>query len=141
MRNTNIILGIADFRKLYGVVSAIRGKRRGLEPHLLRLESELELATITEADRLPEDVVALGSTVTILDLDTREERTVSIVFPAELDGSDDRISILAPLGTALIGEKVGATVSCLAPGGVYWFNILEVSGQAARTPARAEAGT
>jgi len=134
MRANNLVLGLSDFRKLYGVVSAIKSKRRSLEPHMLRLESELALATVLDSERLPSDLVALGSTVRILDLDSREERVVTIVFPAELDGSDDKVSILAPLGTALIGERVGATVSCIAPGGIFWFSILEVSGPAGTGP-------
>jgi len=127
MRDSSIILGLADFRKLFGVVNALKSKRRPLEPHMLRLESELALATVMDGNVLPADVVALGSTVRILDLDSREERVVTIVFPAELDGGEDRVSIFAPLGTALIGERKGATVSCIAPGGIYWFSILDVS--------------
>ncbi len=132
MRDQNIVLGLSDFRKLFGVVNAMKSKRRALEPHMLRLESELALATVVDGDAAPADVVALGSTVRILDLDSREERVVTVVFPAGLDGGEDKVSIFAPLGTALIGERKGATVSCIAPGGVYWFNVLEVE------PARRE---
>lgn len=126
MNTTNILLGVPDYRKLTGVVAALRQRRSLRAPHLLRLASELSMAVVLDADTLPGDVVRIGSSVRIVDRQTEREQRVRIVFPAELDGGPDRVSILAPLGTALIGERAGTIVVCAAPGGDRAFLILEV---------------
>lgn len=75
-----------------------------------RLLQEIERATVVPSDQMPENVVTIGSTVTFRD-DTRDAlQTVTLVLPAEADISQRRISVLTPIGAALIGLAEGASI-------------------------------
>jgi regulator of nucleoside diphosphate kinase len=65
----------------------------------------------------PPDVVTLHSTVRIRDLDTGRSVVYTVVFPTEADTAQRRISVLAPIGTALIGYRVGDVIEWATPGG------------------------
>lgn len=127
MNDTCIILGLPDYRRLTGVVSAIKAKRRPLELHLRRLANELETAEVLEGADLPGDAVAIGSTVTLRDLESGESFSTRLVFPADLDGSQATTSVLSPIGVAAIGERSGALVSCMAPSGEKRFRVESVT--------------
>ena len=74
------------------------------------LLAEMDRATVVAADALPADVVRMGSTVTFRTADGRTRR-VTLVFGGAADISLDRISILTPVGTALIGLAVGQSIT------------------------------
>ncbi|MDP0927666.1 nucleoside diphosphate kinase regulator [Paracoccus onubensis] len=84
--------------------------RRNPELSALLL-STLARARIVPADRLPDDVVALGRRVTYLDEDTQVNRHMTLVPPAEADIARDHVSVMTPIGIALIGLPVGAKAS------------------------------
>ena len=73
------------------------------------LQSELERARVVPDARLSKDVVRMGSTLRY-STDSGEARTVTLVFPAEADISAGRISILTPIGAALIGLSQGQSI-------------------------------
>ncbi len=126
MNDTCILLGLPDYRKLSGVVAAMKADRRLRDLHLRRLENELSTADVVEPEDLPGDVVAIGSSATILDVDTGERFTTRLVFPAELDGTSATASVLSPLGVAVIGERAGSSVSCASPSGTRRFVVEAV---------------
>lgn len=80
-----------------------------------KLEGELESAEVVAPDDIPPDVVTMRSKVKLKDLDTNEEKIYSIVFPSEANLDEGKISILAPLATALLGYKRGNIVEVEAP--------------------------
>ena len=81
------------------------------------LDVELSRAEMVVNSDFPKDVVCMDSSVTFIDLDTREESTVSLVFPADTNIEKMKISILSPVGTALIGLQVGGKIDWPLPGG------------------------
>lgn len=81
------------------------------------LDNELGRAKIVRNTELPDDVVAMDSRVTFIDLDTAEESTVDLVYPANADIEKMKISILSPVGTALIGLRVGGKIDWPLPNG------------------------
>jgi len=81
------------------------------------LDVELGRAEMVVNSDFPKDVVCMDSSVTFIDLDTREESTVSLVFPADTNIEKMKISILSPVGTALIGLQVGGKIDWPLPGG------------------------
>lgn len=81
------------------------------------LYDELDAATIVPDAELPTDAVSMGSIVTFMDEDSGQESTVSLVYPPEADASRNCISILAPVGAALIGLRVGETIEWPVPRG------------------------
>lgn len=67
---------------------------------------------------IPEDVITMNSKVSFKDLDSAKIMTYSLVFPKDADIALNRISILAPIGTALIGHSVGDTIIWRVPAGL-----------------------
>jgi len=74
------------------------------------LDQELSRAEVVNTADFPCDVVAMNSSVTFIDLDSGERTTVILVYPQEADVDKMKISILTPVGTALIGLRVGGKI-------------------------------
>ena len=99
------------------------------------LQAELKKATLVNADEFPEDVVGLNSKVTIKAEDKNEEMELMIVTPDKANIKERKISIMAPIGTALIGFRQGQKVKWKVPSGNRTFTILEVSNDYERSIA------
>jgi regulator of nucleoside diphosphate kinase len=81
------------------------------------LLTEIEQATYVEPTSMPGDVVTMNSTVRLRDLKTYESETYTIVYPHSADIERNRVSILAPLATGILGHRVGETINWRMPGG------------------------
>jgi regulator of nucleoside diphosphate kinase len=90
------------------------------------LERELARGTEVESTEVEPDVVTMNSTVRVTDLDTNTSHLYSIVFPADADFEKGRISILSPLGTALLGYRAGDVVTWEMPRGTRRLRIEEL---------------
>lgn len=102
-----ITLGEADHAKLNALAMA------GLErmPDLAdRLLEELERAKVVADTKVPESVVRMGSSITYVTNEGREQ-TVTLVYPADADIESGRVSVMTPIGTALIGLKAGQSIT------------------------------
>jgi len=80
------------------------------------LATTLAGARIVDADRLPADVAAMGATVDYVDPDGRR-RTVTLAYPAQADAGAGRVSVLSPVGRALLGRRAGSVATVLLPDG------------------------
>ena len=85
--------------------------------NLAELEQELMHAEIVSPREIPDDVITMNSSVRLKDLDTKKELTYTLVFPSDADAGQNRISVLAPIGTALIGYRVGDIITWEVPAG------------------------
>ena len=94
--------------------------------YLARLQAELDRAQIVPPQAVPEAVVTMNSTVALLDLETGEEETYTLVFPENADVSHGRISILAPIGTAMLGYEVGDIFEWPVPAGVRRLRVERI---------------
>lgn len=81
------------------------------------LEAELDRARVVAQDELPPDVVSMRSSIVYEDVDSGERREAILVYPDEADIEHSLISVLAPIGTALLGLSVGQSISWPVPGG------------------------
>lgn len=90
------------------------------------LRHELERADIIPSDEISPDVVTLNSRVRLRDLDEDETMEFTIVLPEEADAQTGRISILAPLGTAMLGYRAGDDFEWNVPGGHCRFRVEEI---------------
>lgn len=129
MKHKNIVITEADYGRLLRLVEASRQFRKRDAEHLDGLEQELERATIVKDGDIPKDVVTMNSRVRVKDLGTGREMVYEIVFPGNADVANDRISVLAPIGTGLLGYSVGTTVEWAVPSGLRRLRILEVEYQ------------
>jgi len=103
---------------------------RGLAGHA-RLAAELQNAEILETRLVPPDVVTMNSKVRFVNESTGEIRDVTIVFPNEADGSSGRVSVLATIGTALLGLAAGESVLWPFPdGSMHELRVLKLIYQA-----------
>jgi regulator of nucleoside diphosphate kinase len=87
------------------------------------LTHEIERGAEVQPQDIPPDVVTMNSCVRVTDLEAGTSHTYTIVFPAEADYEKGKISILAPLGTALLGFRVGDVVNWHMPGGTRQLRI------------------
>lgn len=81
------------------------------------LNDELDRAQMCPPEQVPPDVVSMNSKVRFRDLTSGEERVRTLVFPAQMTDSNTQLSVLAPVGAALIGLRVGSTIHWELPGG------------------------
>ncbi|MGV8836859.1 nucleoside diphosphate kinase regulator, partial [Cellvibrio sp.] len=81
------------------------------------LNIQLNHADIVPDRDIPDDAVTMGSQVTFVDLDSNEEQTISLVYPNEADVTQMKISILSPVGSALIGLRIGGNIDWPVPQG------------------------
>lgn len=85
--------------------------------YLERLQMEINRAEVVPPKDIPSDVITMNSTVCLEDLDTKEEEIYTLVFPDNADLKQGKISILAPIGTAMLGYEVGDSFEWEVPAG------------------------
>lgn len=93
---------------------------------LVSLGEELKKAEIVSSKEVPADVVTMNSKVVLRDLGTSEEMTIALVFPRDADIDSGAVSILAPVGTAILGYAKGDIVEWTVPSGVRRIRIENV---------------
>jgi len=124
-----IVVTEADRRRLGVLLASEFAKTIGPRVHLDDLSKELERAQIVSPDEVPRDVVTMNSRVVVHDVDTDESETYTLVYPADADIASGRLSILAPIGTAILGQHVDDVVGWRVPGGFRRLKIEAVLSQ------------
>lgn len=102
-------------RKLLGDARRATDDRGG--EYLEKLQTELDRAKVVAPDEVPNTAVTMNSRVELVDLDTGKREAYTLVFPDAADASAGRISILAPIGTAMLGYQVGDVFEWDVPAG------------------------
>ncbi len=126
MEERTIYITEFDMKRLRElIVEAKRLDRRGSE-YLESLEGELSRGILVAPQDVPPDVVTMNSRVNLVDLDTGEEMVCTLVFPNEADVAQSKISVLAPIGTAMLGYRVGDTFEWKVPDGIRRLQIKSV---------------
>ncbi len=126
MAKKQIYMTDFDFKRLRGILQSLKESGRVRGSSLDALEKELDRASVVPQSMIPEAVVTMNSTVRFTDLITGRKETYTLVFPGLADASKNTVSILAPLGAALIGEMEGSEVEYAAPGGSMRLRVDEV---------------
>jgi len=114
-RSTHIIVSNAEYERLTDLASASMERLPEVAQELL---DELERAKIVDAKDVPTDVVRMGSTVTFKS-DDGNTRTLKLVYPADESLDEHRISVMTPVGVALIGLGTGQSISWTARDGKH----------------------
>ena len=98
------------------------------------LEAELDRAKVVEPTEVPPTTVTMNSTVSFVVESSKEEFVLTLVYPKDLDASGSKISILAPVGSALLGLSQGDEIEWPKPGGgLLKVKIKEVTYQPERS--------
>ena len=125
MRDNAIVVTRADAARLRDLLSS-RAQFERDQDHLQELAGELERARIVEESEVPPDVLTMHRPVSLLDLATGTRRELTLVLPRDADPGAGRISVLAPLGTALLGYRAGDEIEWRMPGGLRRLRIEAV---------------
>ncbi len=104
-----------------------KNEQAQVEDRINRLETMLRKATIIDEDDITTDVVSIGATVEVKDLDYNEVVKYMIVGSAEADPYELKISNESPVGKSLIGAKVGEVVEIQIPDGTTKYEVLEIT--------------
>lgn len=105
---------------------AARNEQGRVESEIQMIEETLRQAIIVDSNKTNKDVVHVGSTVKVLDLEFNEEMVYKIVGTIESDPDRGYISNESPIGKALMGKKKGETVEIKTPGGSFKVKITSV---------------
>lgn len=117
MNEKQIVITELDRQRLVDLIlSAQSGEYRG-SVYLDQLRGELHRAQIVTPQDIPADTITMNTKVALLDLDTREEEIYTLVYPENADSGEGKISILAPVGTAMLGYRVGDVFEWDVPAG------------------------
>ncbi len=118
MRTRRIHVPIEDLRSLESLLRvAATGRQVKDKVHLQALREELTGAKEVTSDRIAPDVVTLNSRVLLRDLNSGEDQECVLVLPERANMDHDRISVVAPIGAAILGRRVGEVVTIRAPAG------------------------
>ncbi len=126
MSTRTIIVTDRDFWPLSSLVRAGTAHFARDREHIARLEEGLARSVPVALDEVPSNIVTMHSRVRVCDLGSGVEQTYSLVYPHEADLRSGRLSILAPLGTALLGYREGDEIEWEMPGGMRRLRIESV---------------
>jgi len=110
----SIIVSVRDIARLEALLDSPALSRH---PAAIALAQELERAQVLPPEEIPEGIVTMHSRVDCVDELNNETHSLTLVYPHEADFDKGRVSVLAPVGSALLGLSVGQTIDWAAPGG------------------------
>lgn len=126
MNQPSLFITTKDVEKLRDLIQdAYYTEYRGSD-YLKKLAEEIARASVVLPGQIPSDVITLNSTARLVDRETKEEMVYSLVFPEDADTPQGKISILAPIGTAMLGYKAGDTFEWDTPGGKRVIRVIEI---------------
>lgn len=124
--NKDMVLRTDDYKLLISYLNGIKGKTAFDMRNAEDLHAELKKARLVSKDQFPPDVVRVNSTVRIKAEEKNEIMEFMLVTPDKANIKSNKISIMAPIGTALIGFRKGQQVKWQMPAGQRTFTIMEV---------------
>jgi regulator of nucleoside diphosphate kinase len=126
MRRT-IYITQEDMHRLQRLVEGLKARSQGELSNIIALEEELDRAHIVRANKIRSDIVTLNSHVRVRDLDTDKVMEYEVLYPnTKPRTSANPLSVLAPLGTALLGYRAGDVVEWQVPKGKRRLKVIEV---------------
>jgi len=127
MLRNKIMMTAVDHRRLEDLLASEQTARvAGPSDWLADLQAELNRAEIVSPDEVPDNVVTMDSTVMLRDLDTDEVEMYTLVYPERADIANNQLSVLAPVGTAILGCQIGDEVGWRVPAGWRRLKIEQV---------------
>jgi regulator of nucleoside diphosphate kinase len=118
------ILSHSDYKTIHTLLQNLPSNLKGKEVSQLQLE--IKKAEIIADRAISEDIIQLNSRFEVIELSSGKTMNFQLVLPHQADLKQNRISILSPLGVALIGFRQGMTVEWMLPGGLKKLQINRV---------------
>jgi len=117
-RKRSIFITGRNMKRLQGLIDVASPASEIDLENFERLEEELYRANIVEPENIPLDVVTINSKVRLRKIDSDLGIIIILVFPSDANLSEHKISILSPIGSAVIGRQTGDIIEWKAPGGI-----------------------
>lgn len=134
LRKPAITISQSDYDKLSQLAESLSSSNEELADQLF---GELDRARVVDDPRLPVSVIRIGSALRFKS-DIGESRDVTLVLPGEADIANQKISVLSPVGIALIGLKAGHSMSWITPNGQSHQLTIEAVGALVKSDASRE---
>ena len=122
----NIIVNKLDHQRLWELIQSEKSNPNNHADSLRKLAEELTRAKVCPPAEMPPNIVTMNSEIIITNLSNNQKQTIKLVYPNDADIAAKRISILAPIATALLGFRVGDVVEWSVPKGVVNIRIEEI---------------
>ncbi|HWQ72030.1 MAG TPA: nucleoside diphosphate kinase regulator [Desulfitobacteriaceae bacterium] len=123
----SIIITSIDHERLLKLVNQEREFGMNKNRKYLRdLEQELNRASIVPSEQIPPGIITMNSRILLRDLDTGEEMTYVLVYPEDASLIEDKISVLAPIGTAILGFREGDIIDWEIPNGKIKLKVEKI---------------
>lgn len=130
MSAAKITLTETDATRLLDMIQTLRASgSRDAAAALVPLETEVARARRVAPEAIPPDVVTMNSTVEFRDLDSGAQLCYTLTWPSDANPAEGKVSVLAPVGTALLGVRVGDQIEWAVPAGVRRFRVERVAYQ------------
>jgi regulator of nucleoside diphosphate kinase len=121
-----IFITEADKKRLQKLINEAKEFSSGNEGYLRKLEQELNRAQVVTSEKIPRDVMTMNSKVLLKDLETGEKMEYTLVYPADADLMENKISVLAPIGTAILGFREGDVIDWKVPDGLVKLEVEKI---------------
>lgn len=121
-----IFITASDKQKLEKLIMEASAYETYKKDNIKKLEEELQKATVVRQEKIPDNVVTMNSHVVLENMETGEKEDYTLVYPHDADVMNNKISIMAPIGTAMLGYQVDDIIEWPVPAGTIKFKILEI---------------
>ena len=126
MKARTIYITEPDMLKLRALIEKSQRAQSEASTHIESLKAELNRASVVSPKDIPPDVITMRSRAEVKNSSTGVVSTYTLVFPAEANAESGLISILAPMGTAMLGYRQGDTIEWTMPAGKRTLEIVRV---------------
>ena len=126
MDNKPIYITEFDLERLQKLIVEAQATDYRKSEYLEKLKTEIGRAMVVSPQDIPNNVITMNSIVSLKDLDTGEDETYTLVFPEDSDPTQGKISVLAPIGTGMLGYKVGDTFEWDVPAGKRRLQVTKI---------------
>jgi regulator of nucleoside diphosphate kinase len=126
MKAKDIYITQHDLQRLKKLLDDISKESSPKDFSAQELKDEMNRALVVSPKEVPENVITMNSRVLLRDVGSGESMMLWLVFPAKMDAVKNPVSILSPLGTAMIGYKVGDVFTWESPTGTKQVEVLDI---------------
>jgi regulator of nucleoside diphosphate kinase len=126
MSHRTIYITEYDMKRLTKLIEDSQDSDPQDKGYLTELQEELDRAKIVASSGIPKDVITMNSQVCLIDQHTQKEEILILVFPQEANISQGKISVLAPIGTAMLGYRVGEVFRWKVPAGERKLKVKKI---------------
>ena len=116
----------SDADRIRHLIAGLRRTKPANRDRLNLLEQELDRPEVVTSNATPRDVVTMNSEVRLKDLDSGLTQRYKLVFPSQFRAWDNSVSVLAPIGTAILGYRAGDVIEWQVPKGIRRLKVLEI---------------